>query len=398
MRRSPFHTASAEEIRAGKVTDVYFARTQEILKAKGLDRRAGVAEFTVGELPLGWPWGIFCGLEEAVSLLEGLPVDLQALPEGTLFPARDETGVRVPVMTIAGAYGRFCLHETPALGLICQATGVATRAARIRLAAGSSSVIAFGTRRMHPAIAPMLDRASYLGGCDAVSNFAGARLIGRPPQGTMPHALIVVLGDPQAAWEAFDRTLPRSVPRVALIDTYSDEKAEALLAARTLGKRLDGVRLDTPASRRGNLAELVREVRWELGLRGFSRVRVIVSGGIGEEQIPPLVAAGADGFGVGTAISNAPTVDFAMDLVEMEGRPCAKRGKFGGRKEPYRCSRCLGVRVIPSGAVSKAPRCSRCRAPMKGMFRRYLKSGKRVSPLPPVDSIRSFVLDQLKRV
>jgi len=392
----PFFISSPEEIKSAKTTDVYFVRTLEILKAKHLDTQKGYAEFTVGELPGHWPWACFCGLEEVVSLLEGIPVDLKALPEGTLFPARDQAGIRVPAMAVEGAYGSYCLYETPLLGLICQATGVATKAARLRQRVQKAQILSFGVRRMHPGIAPMLDRASYMGGADAVSSLVGAQAIGMEPRGTMPHALIVAFGEAKAAWKAFDELMPASVARVALIDTYSDEKAEALLAAQVLKGRLEAVRLDTPGSRRGNLADLVREVRWELDLRGFKKVKIIVSGGIDEGEIPPLVAAGVDGFGIGTAISNAPTVDFAMDLVEMEGRPCAKRGKLGGKKMPWACPRCLGYRV--QVAREKAPSCATCHVKMKPMFHTFLQSGRRVGTLPKISVIRQQVLDQLKKV
>ncbi len=393
-----FHIASNEEIRKARTTDVYFLRTLEILKAKGLARRQGLAEFTAGELPSRWPWGVFCGLEEALNLLEGLPVDLQALPEGTLFSPLDLTGARVPVMTVEGPYGSYCLYETPLLGFLCQATGVATQAARMRSLAGRAKILAFGVRRMHPGIAPMLDRASYVGGCDGVSSLLGAQQIGVKPQGTMPHALAVAFGSPSIAWKAFDDCMPPGVPRVALIDTYSDEKAEALEAARVLKNRLDAVRLDTPASRRGDFSQLVREVRWELDLRGFKRVKIIVSGGIDEAQIPALAAAGADGFGIGTAISNAPTVNFAMDLVEWESRPCAKRGKLGGRKGVFRCSRCLGYLVQPAKGNRQGPRCLACRGKMKPALRTFLRRGRRVGTPPSVHAVRREVLKQLRQV
>ena len=216
----------------------------------------------------------------------------------------------------------------------------------------------------------------------------------------MPHALIVAFGDQKSAWAAFDQVMPPSVPRIALIDTYSDEKQEALLAAQVLGKRLEGIRLDSPSSRRGNLVDLVREIRWELDLRGFKKVQIIVSGGIDEVHIPALVAAGVQGFGVGTAISNAATIDFAMDLVEFEGRPCAKRGKFGGRKTPWACPRCLQFRVKPTAerAIPLHVRCPRCKRQMKPMFQPVLKKGKRLGVLPTAKAIRENVLKQLKQL
>src|SRR5216117_141987 len=78
-----FYIATSEEIKAGKTTDVYFLRTLDILKKAGKDRTSVVAEVTAGNLPSGWPWGVFCGVEEAVHLLQGKSVSLWSLPEGS---------------------------------------------------------------------------------------------------------------------------------------------------------------------------------------------------------------------------------------------------------------------------------------------------------------------------
>ncbi len=389
-----FHIASDEEIIKGETTDIYFLRTKEILEREGLERKRAYAEFTLGDLPNGWEWGVFCGLDEVIALLDGLDVDLYAVPEGTIFTAKDINGVRVPLLAIDGPYGEFCIYETPALGLICQATGVATKSARVKKAAGESLVLAFGVRRMHPAIAPMLDRASYIGGCDGVSSLVGAKTIGKSPMGTMPHALVVIFQGQKDAWRAFDRYMPKDVPRVALIDTYSDEKEEAILAIEALGKRLDGVRLDTPSSRRGNFADIIREVRWELDIRGYKDVKIIVSGGIDEAEIPELKAAGASGFGIGTAISNAPTTDFAMDIVELDGKPCAKKGKYSGRKDVLRCKKCLSLAVSPKG--HSRDKCPTCNALMEPILERVLKNGRSAKAQPTPEDIRRYLLSQLR--
>jgi nicotinate phosphoribosyltransferase len=390
-----FHIATDEEIRGGETTDVYFRRTMQVLRAKGLDRVRVVAEITSHSLPRGWPWGILCGVEEAARLLEGREVNVYSLPEGTVFRPEDAFGVRVPVMVLEGPYGEFCELETPLLGLLCQASGVATMAGRLRKLAGKKLLIGFGMRRVHPALAPMVDRASYIGGVDGVSSLAGARAIGREPMGTMPHALIIVVGDQVRAWKAFDEVIPPEVPRVALVDTYFDEKTEAILAAEALKDRLWGVRLDTPSSRRGNMATLIREVRWELDLRGYSHVKILVSGGINDENLRELCEAGADGFGVGTSLSNAPTIDFALDLVEKEGKPVAKRGKLGGRKEVWRCERCLREVVLPLGRGP--PACPSCGSPCSPLLLPLIREGK-VQPLPSVEEIRERVLEQLEKL
>ncbi|MEM4728040.1 MAG: nicotinate phosphoribosyltransferase [Candidatus Bathyarchaeia archaeon] len=391
-----FHIATAEEIKNGKTTDIYFVRTKEILHAKGRDRVWVAAEVTSGAIPDDHPWGVLCGVEEVAHLLEGIPVDVYSMPEGSIFHPSDHRGFREPVLMVEGAYSDFCLMETPMLGLLCQESGVATRAARVRLAAGERLTVSFGIRRMHPALAPAIDRAAYIGGMDGVSSLIGAEVIGGRPMGTMPHALIIALGDQTSAWRGFHEVMEPEVPRIALVDTYFDEKTEAIMAAEALGKKLQGVRLDTPGSRKGNFAEIVREVRWELDIRGYNHVRIFVSGGLDDEAVKALGEAGADAFGVGTWVSSAPTVDFALDIVEVEGRPAAKRGKLGGKKQVYRCPRCLIDLVKPWG--SEPPSCPCCGGETEPMLKPLIKGGEIVADLPEPKKIRGYVLDQLKRL
>lgn len=391
MRR--FNVASDEEIKSGGTTDVYFVRTKKILRASGLYRREVTAEVTAGGLPENWPWAVLCGLDELANLFEGVPVDIYAMPEGTIFRPRDYFGNKVPVVIIEGPYGEFCELETPMLGFICQASGIATMAARMRKLAWNKLLVSFGIRRAHPAISPMIDRAAYIGGFDAVSSLSGARQIGKKPSGTMPHALMVVFGDQVKAWKAFDRVISRDVKRVALVDTYSDEKSEAIMAAEALGKKLWAVRLDTPDSRRGNFTDIIKEVRWELNIRGYGHVKIIVSGGVNDKNITELVKAGVDGFGIGTSLSNAPTVDFAMDIVEMDGKPVAKRGKLGGRKQVWRCKKCATDVVLP--ARTSAPSCPACGSKTKALLVPLVVGGKVVSDQTFVDRTRSYLMAQL---
>jgi len=391
-----FHYATDEEIKRGETTDIYFVRTKQILEAKKMEKLQAVAEVTPGELPEEWPWGILCGIEEEAHLLEGYPIDVYAMPEGSVVYHKDHNGVREPVMSIEGPYGDFCLLETPLLGLICQASGVATRAARIKKVAGKKIVVAFGIRRMHPALSPMIDRAAYIGGFDAVSSLKGAEIIGAKPAGTMPHALIIALRDQVKAWKAFDEIMPPEVPRVALTDTYFDEKIESIMAAEALKDRLEAVRLDTPGSRKGDFAEIVREVRWELDVRGYRHVKIFVSGGLNENSVKVLSEAGAEAFGVGTSVSNAPTIDFAMDIVEIEGEPTAKRGKLGGKKQVWRCPECLVDTVLPFTAPK--PNCPKCEGETQPMLKPFIRDGKIVAKLPKPQEIRQHVLRQLEKL
>ncbi len=391
-----FHIASDEDIKMGETTDVYFRRTRQILEAKGLHRKSVVAEVTCNGLPAGWPWGVLCGIEEVARLFEGRKVNVYSMPEGTIFTPMDARGFRVPVIIIEGSYGEFCELETPMLGFACHSSGVATMAARFRKIVGNKTLIGFGIRRVHPALSPMIDRASYIGGFDGVSSLAGARAIGKEPMGTMPHALIIAFGDQVKAWKSFDEVISEEIPRIALVDTYFDEKIESIMAAEALGKKLFGVRLDTPGSRRGDFATLIREVRWELDVRGYHHVRIFVSGGINDENVKELSEAGADGFGIGTSLSNAPTVDFAMDIVEMDGRPVAKRGKLGGKKRVWRCDKCLADLVLPWR--ESRPTCPKCGETCSEVLHPLIENGKLVSALPSVDKIRERVLNQLKKL
>ena len=391
-----FHTASDDEIRRGETTDIYFVRTKEVLEAKGLDKKEVVAEVTTSGFPGSWPWGILCGVEETLKLLAGLPINVYSMPEGSAFFRTDMRGVREPVMMIEGAYGPFCVYETPMLGLLCQTSGVATMAARIRKIVDDKLIIAFGCRRMHPALAPVLDRASYIGGFDTVSTVAGAKLIDVPPMGTMPHALMIMFGDQVKAWKAFDEVVAPNVPRVALTDTFFDEKAEVLMAAEALGHRLYGVRLDTPGSRRGNFPEIIREIRWELDIRGYKSVKIFASGGLDDRNIKAICDAGVDGFGVGTSVSNAPTIDLGLDIVEVEGLPRAKRGKLGGKKQVWRCQRCMEdlVQLFDK----PAPKCPKCGSRMEPLLREVINKGKVVGEMLKPQQIREFVLRQLDRL
>jgi nicotinate phosphoribosyltransferase len=241
-----------------------------------------------------------------------------------------------------------------------------------------------------------MDRAAYIGGMDGVSSIQGAEACGIEPTGTMPHALMIVFGDQVAAWKAYDEVIEPDSPRVILVDTFYDEKTEAIMAAETLGSRLDGVRLDTPGTRRGDFPKIVKEVRWELDLRGFRDVKIFVSGGLNERTVAELSEAGADAFGVGTWVSGAPTLDFAMDIVEVDGKPRAKRGKLGGRKQVWRCTECLTDTVKP--ADQPAPTCKACGGRTEPMLRPLLKKGKLVGDLPEPTEIRERVLAQLEKL
>jgi len=320
-----FDVVPESAIVEGRATDAYFLRTEEALEHAGRNPDV-VAEVTADQFPTG-EFELLAGLSDAARLLAGRDVDVDALPGGTLFDGG-------PVMRIEGPYLEFCRLETSLLGFLSQPTGMATAALEARRAAPESSILSFGARHVHPSIAGVVDRSAILAGFDGFSHVAAGDLMDREASGTMPHALMICFGpgNQEDAWRAFDEAVGEEVPRIALCDTYDDEADEALRAAE-LG--FDSVRLDTTGSRRGDFRHIVRETRWKLDQHGHEDVDIFVSGGVTPETIRELRDV-ADGFGVGSYVTNADPVDFALDIVEVEGEPAAKRGKLSGRKSVYR--------------------------------------------------------------
>ncbi len=380
-----FHIASEPDIKAGQVSDVYFARTVQILRARGLTKRVK-AEIRLKSFPQAdWSFGVLAGIEEAAGLLEGLPVDVWAMDEGTLF------GPHQPVLVIEGTYVEWAEYETALLGLLCQASGIATKAARCKRAAGERQVISFGARRMHPALAPMIERNAFIGGCDGVAVTKSAELIDADPTGTIPHSLVLLFGDTVQALAAFNEVVDQKVRRVALIDTLQDEKFEAIRVAEALGKDLYAVRLDTPSSRRGDFFQILSEVRWELDIRGFEHVKILASGGIDEYEILKLNSL-VDGYGVGTSIANAPVLSFALDIMEIEGQPMAKRGKRSGAKQVWRVPGTIDNIVLAAGKPAPVGADGR---PAESLLKPLVVGGKIVRDLPPPRTLREYVLEQM---
>jgi nicotinate phosphoribosyltransferase len=371
-----FNTASSEEIKGAKVADVYFHRTMEILRARGLENTPVHAEVAY-KTSNPEEWFVVAGLDEVAALLEEIDeVGAHAVPEGTICRPNE------PVLTLSGPYGAFAEHETAILGFLCQASGVATGAARCRIAAGERPVVSFGARRMHPAITPMIERAAYLGGCDGVSVELAARRLGIPATGTLPHTLALILGSTAVAAKAFDEVISADIPRTILIDTFDDEKFGALIAAHAIPDSIYAVRLDTPGNRRGDFRDLMWEVRWELDRHGFDHVKIFASGGIDVEYILHLNPV-CDAYGVGGAIADAPMIDYSLDIVEVSGEDRSKRGKRGGRKRLLELKDGSRI-VVPAGAP--AP---------EGARDVLQKLEELYSPPPDATTLRGRVQEQL---
>ena len=323
-----FDIVGGDAIREGSATDAYFDRTEATLRHAGRNPRV-VAEVTADQFPDG-DYELLSGVRDAAALLEGRALDVDAVPPGRLFDGG-------PVLRVEGDYLEFARLETSLVGFLSHASGIATAALDVRRAAPASLVLSFGARHVHPSIAAVVERGALTAGLDGFSHVAGGEVLGREAGGTMPHALVICFGrgNQEAAWRAFDEAVGPAVPRVALCDTFDDEADEALRAAEALGDRLDSVRLDTTGSRRGDFRHIVREVRWTLDAHGRDDVDIFVSGGLGPADLRELRDV-AEGFGVGGYVSNADPVDFALDIVAVDGEPTAKRGKLPGVKQVYR--------------------------------------------------------------
>ncbi|MDP2729243.1 MAG: nicotinate phosphoribosyltransferase [Dehalococcoidales bacterium] len=313
----------AEAVLSGGTADIYFVRTVEILRQEGLNPVATMEVFPNHD-------GILCGMEEVKALLK------RVLPEGSsevwALQEGEPMKTKEVALRITAPYQSYGMYETAIDGILAHSSGWATAARECVEAAGGIPVISFGARHVHPSVAAVMDYAAVVGGCAGCSSVDGARLVGVSPAGTIPHALILIMGDTVKATLAFDKYMPAEVPRVSLVDTFRDEVEESLRVAEALGGKLNSVRLDTPRERGGVTVDLVKEVRARLDLAGFKNVKIFVSCGIDPQRIRDFLESGApvDGFGVGHYISGARPIDFTADLHQVGGRPIAKRGRIPG--------------------------------------------------------------------
>ncbi|MBX6322682.1 MAG: nicotinate phosphoribosyltransferase [Rhodospirillaceae bacterium] len=320
--------------------------------------------------------------------------DVDAMPEGTVFFA-DEPILRVTAPLIEAQ-----LVETRLLNLVHFQTIVASKAARLVLAAKGRTLIDFGLRRAHGADAGLLAaRAAYLAGFDGTATLLAEPLFGIPAYGTMAHSFIQVHDSEAEAFQRFARARPKSL--VLLIDTYDTEAGarkvvELAPQLAREGITVEGVRLDS-----GDLLALSRRVRSILDEGGLEGVRIFASGGLDEERIAALLTAGApiDGFGIGTSLttaSDAPALDCAYKLQEYAGRPRRKRstGKatWPGRKQVWRRYDAAGTMAGDVVSVEGDTR------PGEPLLRPVMRGGRRVDPAPDLTTARAHAAAELARL
>ena len=321
MVNTPFEIRPS--ILVGDTADVYLQRTLTILRNESINPTVTMEFFPRRA-------GTFCGIRETRLLLaKVLPEsgsEVWALQEGENMEAKEVA------LRIKAPYSSFGLYETTICGVLASSSGWATAARECVEAADGVPVVAAAARHVHPNVAANVDYAAVIGGCASCTTVMGARLAGITPSGNMPHVLPLIMGDAVKAIQSFDRHMPQEVPRVALVDTFTDEVEESLSVAQALRERLRGVRLDTPEERGGVTAAMVKEVRARLDQAGFRHVEIFVSGGFDAERIREFskTEAPVDGYAVGSYISSTPPNDFTADIHEIDGRPIAKRGRIPG--------------------------------------------------------------------
>jgi len=241
--------------------------------------------------------------------------DIDAMPEGTVMFAGE------PLVRVTGGRVEAQLLETLLLNQVNFQTMVATKAARIALAAGGGQpagdrLVDFSPRRDHGTDAAMkAARAAAIAGSAGTSNLAAAMRYGLNPVGTMAHSYVMSFEREEEAFKAFMEDFPGNA--VMLVDTYDTVEGvrRAIAAARDTGVPLAGVRLDS-----GDLLDLSRKARALLDAAGMSDARIVASGDLEERQIARLTAAEApiDSFGVGTDLGtsrDSPVVNGIYKLV-----------------------------------------------------------------------------------
>lgn len=296
-------------------------------------------------IPEGRNLLLACGLDDALSYLESLSFEapqlehlagrdefepgfidwladldfagsVRAMPEGTpVFPNE-------PLLEVEGPLPVAQLAETVIMNQVHMQTVLASKALRVKQAAGDRSVVDFGLRRMHGTDAGMkAARAFHIAGVDATSNVLAGQVYGVPVTGTMAHSYIQSHADEMDAFRAFTRTYPDTI---LLVDTYDTLEGvrNVVRLAEELGDgfRVRGVRLDS-----GDLGALAKQTREILDHAGLREVEIFASGGLDEYEIDRLLGDGApiDGFGVGTRMGtsrDAPALDMAYKLTEYGGK------------------------------------------------------------------------------
>lgn len=341
-------------------------------------------------------------LEAFEGVDEGFFADLGALEfTGDVWGMREGTVVfaEEPVLRVEAPIEQAQLVETYLLAAISFSTLVASKAARVRLAAGARHVVDFGSRRAHgPQAACWAARSAYLAGVDGTSNvWAGCRL-GIPVSGTMAHSFVLSFSREEEAFRAYSGTFPER--SVLLVDTF-DTLAAVERAAGDTGLRFVAIRLDS-----GNIGELSRASREILDRAGRRDVRIVASGDLDEGRIAEIVAAGSpiDSFGVGTRMvtsADAPTLQGVYKLVAVGEPGKAARGvakKSAGKRTAPGTKQVWRRRASDGTMVEDlvTPVADRPdQGPWEPLLERWMSGGRLCQQLPTLEESREYARRQV---
>ena len=321
--------------------------------------------------------------------------DVDAMPEGTVF-FPDE-----PVLRVTAPLPEAQLVETRLINLVHFQTIIASKAARMVLAAPGKQLVDFGLRRAHGAEAGLLAaRASYLAGFEGTATVQAGRDFGIPIVGTMAHSFVQAHDDEATAFERFARVRPKAL--TLLIDTYDTERGAMIVAGIAPRLAAEGITISAVRLDSGDLAAHAWAVRAILDAAGLQSIRILASGGLDEHSLLTLCRAGApiDGFGVGTSLttsSDVPALDCAYKLQEYAGRPRRKRSEgkatWPGRKQVYRRYRADGT--IAGDLVALTSETIKNGEPL---LRPAVRNGERVPNLPGLAEARLHAASSLARL
>ena len=316
-------------------------RRRAFLIAAGLDQALqALTDLKFSSEEIDWLAATGGFKTNALDYLAGLRFsgDVDAMPEGTAFFA-DE-----PILRIAAPLSQAQLVETRLINILHYQTLVASKAARMVIAARGKPLVDFGLRRAHGAEAGLMAaRASYIAGFAGSATLLAEMEFGIPSFGTMAHSYIQAHDDEERAFEAFAHARPQNL--TLLLDTYDTEAAARKVVKLAPRLRGDGIAIKSVRLDSGDLLALSQSVRHILDAGGCRDVSILASGGLSEDEIDRLLSAGApiDGFGVGTSLttsSDVPALDCAYKLQEYANIPRRKRsaGKatWPGRKQVWR--------------------------------------------------------------
>ena len=329
-----------EKMREGYYTDAYFNHTRAALLHDGHEPRVVMQVFQKHHAMLG-------GMDEAIAVLKLCATDWDDL---TVHALHDGDWIEPweAVMEIEGTYTHFAHLETVYLGVLARRTLISTNVARVLEAARGKPIIFMPARHDHHRVQTGDGYAAHVAGAvletpvgvtsDAQASWWGGRGVG-----TVPHALIASYGgNTVLAATKFADWAPPDFRITVLVDFENDSVRTSLEAARALGPRLWGVRLDTSGQLvdrslwdemgdfdpRGVNERLVRKVRDALDADGFERVKIVVSGGFTVEKIRAFEQreVPVDAYGVGSSLIRGEN-DFTGDIVLCDGRPASKVGR-----------------------------------------------------------------------